>query len=64
MIVAPPFEVRQRAWEAAYVMHDLPIPLHDRARAVVVLLGGPDALGWEECRDMLCMCRSYWGWRV
>lgn len=64
MIVPPPFVVRQRAWEAAYCLRDQPLPLHDRVRAEVAYRIGPDRLGWEECRDMLAMCRAYWGERV
>jgi hypothetical protein len=62
--VHPPYEVRQRAWEAAYVMRDQPIPLADKVRAEVAFRIGPDRLGWAECRDMLAMCRVYWGERV
>jgi hypothetical protein len=64
MLIAPPFEVRQRAWDAAYVMAEQPIPLAERVQAYVVLQLGPDRLGWDECRDMLRLCREYWGERV
>jgi hypothetical protein len=64
VIVEPPAEVRQRAWEAAYVLRDQGLPLAERVRVEVAYRIGPDRLGWHECRDMLLMCRQWWGERV
>ena len=62
--VSPPYEVRQRAWEAAYTLRDEAIPLAARVRIEVAFRTGPDRLGWRECQDMLVLCRAWWGERV
>lgn len=64
MIIPPPFDVTQRAWECAYSLRDQPLPLHERVRVEVAYRLGPDRLGWAECQDMLGLSRAYWGERV
>jgi hypothetical protein len=63
-LIAPPDEVRQRAWEAAYTLRDQDLPLAARVRIEVAYRTGPDCLGWQECQDMLVLCRAWWGERV
>jgi hypothetical protein len=60
MIVPPPYEVRQRAWEAAYCLRDQRLPIAEQVAVEVAYRLGPDLLGWQECQDMLAMCRQWW----
>ncbi len=65
MIVAPPNEVQQRAWECAYVLRadfDELLPLEQRVRCEVVLRSA--ALGWENCQEMFRLYDVVAGVRV
>jgi hypothetical protein len=54
MIVPPPYDVQQRAWECALVLREnFELPIEGAIRAEVVLRIGPERLGWDEVRDML-----------
>lgn len=67
VIVQPPFEVRQRAWERAYVLRqefDDALSLEQRIRAEVVIQTGPDHLGWSEIADMVGLYSVIAGVRV
>jgi hypothetical protein len=64
VIVPPPAEIQQRAWEAAYTLRDQGLPLAGAVRCEVAYRLGPDRLGWDECRDMLQLSRAWWGERA
>ena len=67
VIVSPPFEVQQRAWERAYVLRqefDDALSLEQRIRAEVVLQTGPEHLGWNEVGDMIALYSVIAGVRV
>lgn len=60
ILVPPPFEVQQRAWEAAHVLRaDFAerLALRDRVRIEEVYLTGPERLGWHDVQAMLRCAR-------
>ncbi|MFH5927054.1 hypothetical protein [Roseomonas xinghualingensis] len=60
MLIRPPFEVQQRAWEAAHVLRaDFAdrLLIEDRVRIEEVYLVGPEALGWADVKTMLRCAR-------
>jgi hypothetical protein len=57
-IVAPPYEIAQRAWECAYVLRGEfsdRLTLEQNIRAEVVLNAGPLHLSWAEIGDMTAL---------
>jgi len=67
VIVEPPYEVRQRAWERAYVLRqefDEFLLMEQRIRAEVVIQTGPEHLGWNEIGEMACLYSAIAGARV
>jgi hypothetical protein len=67
VIVPPPYEVQQRAWERAYVLRqefDDFLSLDQRIRAEVVIQTGPRHLGWNEIADMVGLYSVIAGVRV
>ena len=67
MIVAPPLEVQQRAWERAYVLRqefDDWLSLEQRIRAQVIIQTNPDRIGWSEISEMVGIYSVIAGVRV
>lgn len=67
VIVQPPYEVAQRAWERAYVLRqefDDWLSIEQRIRAEVVIQSKPEHLSWSEISDMVCIYASVAGVRV
>lgn len=67
VIVEPPYEARQRAWERAYVLRqefDEFLSLEQRIRAEVAIQTGPGQLGWNEIADMVALYSVIAGTRV
>lgn len=67
MIVPPPFEVQQRAWERAYMLRqefDGWLSLEQRIRAEVIIHTNPDRIGWSEISDMVGLYAIIAGVRV
>ena len=67
MIVAPPFEVQQRAWERAHVLRqefDDWLSLEQRIRAEVIIQTNPEQIGWSEISEMVGIYSVIAGVRV
>lgn len=54
-IVAPPWQVQQRAWECAHVLRGEPLPIEQRIQVEVIYRTHPDRLGWPELAQMFVL---------
>jgi len=61
---APPIDLRYRAAEAAYVLHDHALPPADRAHVCLVRGMHPEDLGWLSVVRMFVLYRDVLGDRV
>ena len=58
MTINPPYECIRRAWECAYVLRDEALAIADRVRVEEAYRAGPEALGWQDCREMFRLARA------
>lgn len=61
---SPCWQVQQRAWEAAYVLHNHDLPPADRAHVCLIRGTHPENLGWLSVVRMFVLYRDVLGDRV